>query len=87
MPVIKSMTERVPDEIISMLKEYEEELRGAWASMLQGETLGVKFSANLKKGESGADCKVSINFVKVRIKDAVSFPLNVDQRSLFNKEE
>jgi len=86
-PVIKSMTERVPDEISSMLQEYEEDLRQAWASMVVGDTLAVKFSADLKHTEKGPDCKVSINFVKVRIKDAVNFPINVTQRELFSKEE
>lgn len=87
MAVIKNLTERVPDEISSMLQEYEEDLRQAWASMVAGETLGVKFSADLKQTDKGPDCKVSINFVKVRIKDSVRFPINVSQRDLFSKEE
>lgn len=87
MPIIKSMIERVPDEISSLFQEYEEELRGAYASMLQGETLGVKFSVDLKNTKKGPDCKVGINFVKVRIKDSVSFPITANQRGLFDKEE
>jgi hypothetical protein len=81
------MTERVPDEISSMLQEYEEDLRQAWASMVVGDTLAVKFSADLKHTEKGPDCKVSINFVKVRIKDAVTFSVDALQRPLFGQED
>jgi hypothetical protein len=87
MTVIKQMVERLPDEMSSLLQEYERDLEDAWKSIVEGESLAVKFAVDLKRDKNGPKCKVGITFVKVRIKDAVSFPLDEKQWPLFGQED
>lgn len=74
----------IPEKINGLLTDYAKDLEEAWANVGDGESLNINLSAKVGFDKhSKPACKVTISFIKEKIKGSVIFNWENKQDSLF----